>query len=93
MSQWGKDHAHKPKDIWITAGAGANTANVYASKQGWVFRRPWGDEVIVAIGNLLAIAGSASKSPSASASPSKSPSASFSPSASKSPSASISPSA
>ena len=104
MSGWGKrgDNPNdKPKFPWIVKGnrdmfnsGGNNVAQTIATKKGWAFRWPWGDEVLVGIGGLVTDY-SGSKSPSTSASASKSPSASASPSASPSAtaSASASPSA
>ena len=104
MSGWGKrgDNPNdKPKFPWIVKGnrdmfnsGGNNVTKTIATKKGWAFRWPWGDEVLVGIGGLVTDY-SGSKSPSTSASASKSPSASpsVSASASKSPSASASPSA
>lgn len=63
MPQWGATTTDesKPKETWIRDGGstmfantstGNNSANVYATKQGWVIKRPWGEEVLVAIGGL-----------------------------------------
>lgn len=60
MSQWGAGTADesKPKESWIlnnTIGAGNNSANTYATEKGWVFRWPWGEEIIAAIGGLATL--------------------------------------
>lgn len=57
MPIWGAGVERKP-----VVGHPANSANVFATSQGWVHRWPWGDEVIVAIGGLAnsALMGNAS---------------------------------
>ena len=102
MSSWGRDpiESNKPKWPWLRKGGSKmfgnnssnNLANTYATEQGWTFRWPWGEEVLVAIGGQVT-ANSASQSPSPSTSPSRSASLSLSPSRSQSPSSSRSPSA
>jgi len=62
MSAWGgnSNNESKPKFPWIVNGDGKmfgnsstnNSANTYATEQGWVFRWPWGEEVLVGIGQL-----------------------------------------
>lgn len=62
MSAWGgnSNNEGKPKFPWIVNGDGKmfgnsssnNSANTYATEQGWVFRWPWGEEVLVGIGQL-----------------------------------------
>src|SRR5690606_5319678 len=52
MPIWGpKSTEGKPNYRWLTRGHG-NTANVFATERGWVHRWPWGDEVLIGIGQL-----------------------------------------
>jgi len=55
MPQWGATTSNEKKPIWryLTKGLGAiSAAKVFATKQGWVAKHPWGEEVLVAIGGL-----------------------------------------
>jgi len=58
MPQWGGNSSDEQKPNWtfLTVPGRGNTTplsgNVFATGKGWVLRRPWGDEVLVAIGGL-----------------------------------------
>ena len=62
---WGSDTTNesKPDWVWLTAPGRANSApksaNVFATGSGWVHKWPWGNEVLVAIGNLASNLGTA----------------------------------
>ena len=63
MSQWGSSSEQKPKHPWLVSGGGASTnnlSNTYATEQGWVFRWPWGEEVLAGIGGLASAMGAPS---------------------------------
>jgi len=49
----------KPSWRWLRKGLG-QISKVYATKKGWVYKWPWGEEVIVAIGGLSTALGNAS---------------------------------
>lgn len=52
---WGSDTNDESKPNWrhLTKPANAPlSSNVFATAGGWAIRRPWGDEIIVAIGGL-----------------------------------------
>jgi hypothetical protein len=49
----GADTTNEQKPDWPHLRDAANTtANTFAGDSGWVFRHPWGDETLYAIGNL-----------------------------------------
>lgn len=49
----------KPSWRWLRKGLG-QISKVYATKKGWVYKWPWGEEVIVAIGGLSTALGNSS---------------------------------
>lgn len=60
MSSWGTTNEQKPKFPWLVSGGGATTNNlnkVYATEQGWVYKWPWGEEILVGIGGLATLMG------------------------------------